>query len=93
MVTKPKPVSGTVTRERAPDYLKLLGLKAAPNREAADLWRQGIKSYLQEIGRRGGTIGGKSTSPAKQRSSRLNGRLGGRPRKDATKKSKGKAVE
>jgi hypothetical protein len=35
------------------------------------------------LGRRGGRIGGKSTSPAKCRAARANGKLGGRPPKKA----------
>lgn len=33
------------------------------------------------LGRLGGTIGGRSTSPAKRRAARRNGKLGGRPKK------------
>ena len=36
------------------------------------------------LGRLGGLIGGRSRSAAKQRASRNNGKLGGRPRKDST---------
>lgn len=32
------------------------------------------------LGRRGGKIGGKATTPAKRRAARENGKLGGRPR-------------
>ncbi len=39
-----------------------------------------IKQYLAEIGKRGGSV----TSDAKARSSRINGNLGGRPRKEKT---------
>jgi hypothetical protein len=37
----------------------------------------GSKSWMQELGRRGGSV----TSPAKARAARANGRKGGRPRK------------
>jgi hypothetical protein len=37
-----------------------------------------ITKYLATIGQRGG----QATTPAKQKSSRKNGKLGGRPRKD-----------
>ena len=36
-----------------------------------------IKAYLASIGR----LGGKAKSPAKTKASRLNGKLGGRPKK------------
>lgn len=88
-LVKPKAELGKVkliykfTRERAPDYLKSLGLKPNPelNQKAAEQWMRGIRTYLSELGRRGGKIGGKSTSLAKGRASRANGKLGGRPRK------------
>jgi len=42
------------------------------------------------MGRKGGKIGGLSSSPAKVAAVRENGKLGGRPRKKATaKKAKG----
>jgi len=40
-----------------------------------------VRQYLQQIGARGGEVGGKSTSAAKVKASRANGKKGGRPRK------------
>ncbi len=40
-----------------------------------------IKYVASIIGRSGGLKGGKSTSKAKQRASKLNGKKGGRPKK------------
>lgn len=37
------------------------------------------------LGRKGGQVGGRSTSPAKQAASRTNGQKGGRPRKPLAK--------
>jgi len=37
------------------------------------------------LGRKGGKVGGKSTSPAKAAASRLNGQKGGRPKTDTVK--------
>lgn len=39
------------------------------------------RDYLAAIGRKGGEIGGKSTSEAKRLAARTNGAKGGRPRK------------
>jgi len=39
----------------------------------------GTRRWMAKIGRRGGLV----TSPAKKKASRANGRLGGRPRRDA----------
>lgn len=41
-----------------------------------------VRAYLASIGRKGGLIGGKASTPAKRRAVRENGKLGGRPRKD-----------
>lgn len=40
-----------------------------------------IERAAKVLGKLGGKIGGKSTSPAKLRACRENGKLGGRPRK------------
>ena len=42
------------------------------------------RRYLASIGRKGGKLGGKSTSKQKQAAARRNGKLGGRPRKQLT---------
>ena len=48
------------------------------------------KRNYAAMGRKGGKIGGLSSSPAKVAAVRENGKLGGRPRKKApTKKAKG----
>ncbi len=47
-----------------------------------------IKNHMSNLGKRGGPIGGKSTSEAKKKASRRNGALGGRPRGSATKERK-----
>lgn len=41
------------------------------------IMHKAIAQYLKQIGRKGGSV----TSPAKARSARKNGKLGGRPRK------------
>lgn len=76
-------VTEVVTHEPAPDYVKAFNLipDRKANSEAAEQWTKGIQAYLQTIGRRGGKIGGKATTPAKRRASRENGKLGGRPPK------------
>jgi hypothetical protein len=40
-----------------------------------------VKQWLAEIGKKGGEIGGQSTSAAKTAAARKNGKKGGRPRK------------
>ena len=40
-----------------------------------------VKKYLAEIGKKGGAVGGQSTSAAKVAAARANGQLGGRPPK------------
>lgn len=42
-----------------------------------------LKKAAAALGRKGGIIGGKSTSPAKAAAARANGRKGGRPPKPA----------
>lgn len=42
---------------------------------------QETRAYLAQIGRLGGQVGGRKTSPEKRVAVRRNGRLGGRPRK------------
>jgi hypothetical protein len=39
-----------------------------------------VREWLSKIGKRGGSIGGRSTSRAKAAAARQNGKLGGRPR-------------
>jgi hypothetical protein len=39
-----------------------------------------VRQWLSKIGKRGGLVGGGSTSKAKAAASRRNGKLGGRPR-------------
>lgn len=40
----------------------------------------GLRQAAELLGRKGGTIGGKSRSEAKRRAAKENGRLGGRPK-------------
>lgn len=49
--------------------------------ETGPLLTQETRAYLAQIGRRGGMVGGRKTSPEKRVAVRKNGRLGGRPRK------------
>jgi len=46
--------------------------------------RKKVETF-QQSGRRGGLIGGRSTSEAKTEAARENGKLGGRPRKDGSR--------
>lgn len=70
-------VSYVLSRTKAPVYLPK-GMK--PKSENADLWLAGIRDYFVEQGRKGGLKGGQATSTAKKKSSRENGKLGGRPK-------------
>jgi len=47
--------------------------------------REAISQAAATLGRIGGRIGGKRSTPAKRRAARENGKLGGRPRKDGKK--------
>jgi general stress protein YciG len=51
-------------------------------KHASILQHKAVKEWLAEIGRKGGEIGGQSTSAAKTAAARKNGKLGGRPRKE-----------
>jgi hypothetical protein len=54
---------------------------------------KGARRYLAEIGRKGGLIGGRAKSEAKIEASRVNGRLGGRPRESRGESSSRIQVE
>ncbi|MGA9643067.1 MAG: hypothetical protein WBQ72_16840 [Terriglobales bacterium] len=78
-----------VTRAPAPPYTALYELTfpdlppevRAANEEIKRHWMEGIRAYLASIGREGGLVGGKASTPAKRRAARENGKKGGRPRK------------
>jgi general stress protein YciG len=93
-MNKPKAtLAYKVTREKALapriDYDSMAPEIAAvirqANQAAGEEWMAGIQAYLRSIGRKGGKVGGKASTPAKRRAARANGKLGGRPRKNAVK--------
>jgi hypothetical protein len=61
-------------------FITLAGTEYVAKEESDKiLEKRSLSAAAAMLGARGGAVGGKSTSPAKQTASRNNGRLGGRP--------------
>lgn len=71
-----KSVKYVVTRGKAPSFEGF----GTSDRKAGHEWLEMMKRYFAEEGRKGGQVGGKSTSKAKATAARQNGKLGGRPK-------------
>jgi hypothetical protein len=88
MAKKPKqPKQTYYTIANEPGVRFVIERGAAPAIPAPELAAQFLKEYFRAIGRRGGAIGGLSTSEAKKEASRRNGAKGGRPKKQLRKNS------
>jgi hypothetical protein len=72
-----------ITREKAIDYGHIESLMPGLDPHSPDGKNalKAVHQYLASLGHKGGKIGGKSTSPAKVRAAKRNGKLGGRPPK------------
>jgi hypothetical protein len=88
MAKKPKqPKQTYYTISTQPGVRFVIERGGAPAIPAPELAAQFLKDYFTAIGRRGGAIGGLSTSEAKKEASRRNGAKGGRPKKQLRKNS------